>query len=261
MLPTIQVFNKTIAMYGTMILIGLLIGVAIAALRSKKYMIESEDIIFSSCYGGIGLLIGAKLFYLITVIPEIIRYHHQIIANFSAFSHLISGGFVFYGGLIGAAVGYYIYCRQYHINLGKLLDIIAPSIPIMHGFGRIGCFFAGCCYGIKYDGPLHIIFHNSPVGPNQLSLFPVQLLESCLNFLVGIFLLIYSKPHRRQGKVLGIYLIYYATARFILEYLRGDISRGFILGISTSQWISIVLMPIGILIFFGSKSSRQTEEK
>lgn len=253
MLPTITVFGKTIAMYGLMITLGLFIGVLIAILRRRKYNISRDDVLFSSCYGGIGLVIGAKLLYIITIIPIIIENWNIIMSDIKALYHAMSSGFVFYGGLIGALIGYYIYCKQYKMNFMVLMDLMAPSIPIIHGIGRIGCLFAGCCYGMHYDGPFHIIFEYSTVAPNGIPLFPIQLVESIFNILAGALLILYTRRKRKPGKAIGLYVIYYSIMRFFLEFLRGDISRGIILNLSTSQLISIFLLPLGLYLFFKPK--------
>ncbi len=199
MLPTFQIFHRTIAMYGLMIIIGIATGVSIASFRSGRRNIPGEDVFFASCYAGIGLIIGAKLLYLITMLPEILPNYKKLLSNPRLFLPLLASGFVFYGGLLGAIGGYYLYCRRYHINFLNMLDIIAPSIPIIHGFGRLGCFFAGCCYGVPAHGLFHIIFHNSPVAPNGIPLFPIQLVESGLNFAAGVGLLLYARCPRRPG--------------------------------------------------------------
>ncbi len=253
MMPTFQIFGKTIAMYGLMIMIGLIVGVAIALLRSKKNNLLAEDILFASCFGGIGLLIGAKLLYILTILPKLISYRQILFDNPYLLAGIIKGGFVFYGGLIGALVGYFIYCKKFKINTVQMLDLIAPSIPIIHAFGRLGCNFAGCCYGIPYNGPGHVIFHRSLVAPGDIALFPTQLAESVLNFIAGILLLLYSTKAKKTGNVLGVYIIYYSVMRFLIEFLRGDVSRGILLQISTSQWISLALLPIGIWLITGFK--------
>ncbi len=257
MLPTISIFGKTIAMYGLMIVIGIFIGVAIAIFRHKKYSISKDDVMFSSCYAGIGLIVGAKLLYIITIIPILIRNWSIIIADIQILLQVLSGGFVFYGGLFGAVIGYYIYSRQYKLDFMELIDLIAPSIPIIHGIGRIGCFFAGCCYGQHYDGPFHIIFRNSTAAPNGIPLFPIQLVESICNLAAGIVLLIYARRIRKPGRVTGIYIVYYSIMRFLLEFLRGDISRGIIFNLSTSQIISIFLLPLGLYLIIGYKAKRK----
>lgn len=256
MLPTITVFGKTIAMYGLMITMGIFIGIMIALSRSKKYNINKDDIFYSSCYGGIGLLIGAKLLYIITIIPVIVRNWVVIMSDTKQLIYSLSAGFVFYGGLLGAAMGFYLYCRKYKVDFPSLIDLLAPSLPIIHGIGRIGCFFAGCCYGMHYDGPFHIIFENSTVAPNGVALFPIQLVESILNISAGIVILLYTRRTRKQGQAIGMYIIYYSIMRFILEFFRGDAARGIALNISTSQWISLLLLPIGIFLFLGIKIKR-----
>jgi phosphatidylglycerol---prolipoprotein diacylglyceryl transferase len=253
MYPTFQILGRTIATYGLMIVIGFFFGVALAVIRRQKYNLHKDDVIFSSCFAGIGLLIGAKLLYILTILPNLIRYRNRLFSDPSQLLPVLSGGFVYYGGLIGAVIGFVIYCRIYHINLLNLLDLIAPSIPLIHGFGRLGCLSAGCCYGKAYNGPFHLEFQISPFAPNNIALFPTQPMESTLNFIACAFLLLYARGKHRTGKVIGIYLIYYAITRFTLEFYRGDIARGLILGISTSQWISLALLPFAIWIYMGAK--------
>lgn len=256
MLPTITVFHKTIAMYGLMAVLGVFTGVTIAILRRRTYHFEKDDILFASCYAGIGLILGAKVLYLLTILPKLIENWEFFISDIANLYQILSGGFVFYGGFLGAALGFYIYCQQYHIDVIKMLDFFAPVIPIIHGIGRIGCFFAGCCYGISYNGPLHVLFQHSPAAPNGIPLFPIQLVESICNLSVGILLLLYAKPERRPGKMIGLYITSYAALRFALEFLRGDTARGSFLSLSTSQWISLLLLPAGILLFLGIRQNR-----
>lgn len=258
MLPTLQIFGQTITMYGLMIILGLFIGITILVLRSKKYGIKPEDALFAALFGCIGLFLGAKVLHLIISIPELIRYRKIIAANPVLLYQLLLSGYIFYGGLIGAFLGIYLYCKKYHISHYQMLDLTTPSLPIIHSFGRIGCFFAGCCYGIPYQGPGHIMFEQSFAAPNHVALFPVQLLESGINLLAGILLLIYGKTPRKLGQIFGLYITYYALFRFLIEYLRGDLNRGFFLGFSTSQWISLLLLPMGLLLLLKSKISKHS---
>ena len=87
---------------------------------------------------------------------------------------------------------------------------------------------------------------------SEVSRFPVQLLEAGMNFIVSAVLFILMKKKKtKTGQLLGIYLIYYTIARFGLEFLRGDLIRGQIFGISTSQIISFILLPVGIILVRG----------
>lgn len=257
MLPTLQFFGQTVTMYGLMIILGLVIGITIMVLRSRKYSIKAEDALFAAFFGCIGLFVGAKVLFLIISIPELIQHRRIIAANPSLLYHFLMSGYIFYGGLLGAILAIYLYCKKYRINNLQMLDLAAPSIPIIHGFGRVGCFFAGCCYGIHYNGPGHVIFEKSIAAPNNVALLPVQLMESGINFLAGTLLLIYAIPLRRPGKIIGLYITYYAILRFAMEFFRGDIVRGLFFGISTSQWISLLLLPIGLWLFLGQKQNKQ----
>lgn len=250
MLPMLDLFGRNVAMYGLLILIGILFGISLALIRRRTYNYNAEDILFASCYAGIGSIIGAKVLYLLTILPTFIKYFNQIITNKHLLLSMLTGGFVFYGGLIGAVIGFYLYCKQFRIDFPPFLDFLIPSIPLIHSFGRIGCFFAGCCYGIPYDGPLHIIFHQSIGAPNNVPLFPIQLMEALFNLIISILLLYLSKKIKRPGQLLGSYLISYSILRFVLEFFRGDIDRGNYFGITTSQWISIALIPIGLYSYF-----------
>ena len=130
-----------------------------------------------------------------------------------------------------------------------MITLIIPVVPLAHALGRVGCFCAGCCYGIPMDPPWGVCFH-SALAPHGVALFPVQLLEAALNFILFLFLYHYAKKPRKPGAVLGLYLVCYAVERFGLEYLRFDEIRGFLFGISTSQWISLLLIPIGLFLIF-----------
>lgn len=248
--PIIHLGPLEIPSYGTVIFIGLVIGTIVAMFTSKKYDIEKLDIALSTILAGIGLIIGAKLLYMITVIPE-------VAANFSfvkthVFQTLVYAfsGYVFYGGLIGALLGYLFYCKWFKIDFKLLINVISPAIPLVHAFGRIGCFLGGCCYGIEYHGRFAVHFpENEFVAElNAVPRFPVQLVEAGINFLLFLALIIYGRKRRKPCSILGIYLICYAIIRFTLEFFRGDVERGIFFGVSTSQWISLLLIIIGIYL-------------
>ncbi len=124
-----------------------------------------------------------------------------------------------------------------------------PSIALAQGFGRIGCFLSGCCYGLETNCALGIVFHNSEYAPNGVRLIPTQLISSGLDFLHCFLLLFYAKRKKADGQVAALYLICYSIGRFILEYFRGDLVRGNVGRFSTSQFISIFLFIIGIVFF------------
>ena len=128
------------------------------------------------------------------------------------------------------------------------MNTFAFVIPYVHAFGRIGCFCAGCCYGIEYTGPLSVAGH-----------FPVQLLEALLLFAFAFVILgLVCKRSRNEFGMTGIslflyYILYYSILRFFLEFLRGDEARGRVsfetgISLSISQIISLILFTAGIIL-------------
>ena len=118
----------------------------------------------------------------------------------------------------------------------------------MHTIGRIGCFLVGCCYGIPYAGIGNITYTNSQFAPNNINLFPVQIVESICNLI--IFIILTTNYKKFSNKTIELYLILYGITRFSLEFLRGDEIRGQILCMSTSQWISLIFVLVGMIKFY-----------
>lgn len=246
MLPYINIFGKQIATYGLIIVFGIIIGSIVAILYFSKFnKIKKDDVLYSILYGIIGIVVGAKILYLLTNIQLLIRSKDIV----STFLQMLSGGFVFYGGLIGGILGIFIYAKQFKIEFKPLLLTIVPTIPLVHSIGRIGCLLAGCCYGMEYNGIGAITFHNSLIAPNEISLFPIQIIECICNLLIFMILTITYKKDTGTYKTVGLYCILYSIVRFTLEFFRGDLIRGIYFGLSTSQWISILLLILGIIIF------------
>ena len=249
MLPFINIFGFEIATYGLIIFIGLFIGAIISIKYFSKFFNEKqEDIFFCILYAVIGVGIGAKLLYLITNIPFLVENYHNL-DLYDTFIQMLKGGFVFYGGLIGGILGVFIYSKQFKISFKNLLLILVPVVPLIHSIGRIGCLCAGCCYGMEYHGFGAITFHSSMFAPNNIPLFPMQIVESICNLIIFFVLFTTYKRFIGTYKTIGLYMILYSIVRFTLEFFRGDLIRGIYFSLSTSQWISIILFIIGIGIF------------
>lgn len=261
MYPIIHIWqNYNIPLYGVMFGIGFTVAVLIGRKISIKYDIEKNDFLYASIYSLLGIGVGAKIFYFLSKLPKVILnfdvFLKLVQANLLAAGGYLFGGMVFYGGLLGAFVGAWIYCRQYEISFQNLLRVSVPLFPLAHGFGRVGCFLAGCCYGIPYDGPLAVHFPYNEFAPelNASPRFPVQLLEAGIDF--GLFFILFIWNCKRRptaGKICGTYLLSYVVCRFFLEFLRGDRIRGHIGFLSTSQWISLIVIPVGLWLLYGQK--------
>ena len=161
----------------------------------------------------------------------------------------ISDGFVVYGGIIGGVLGGYVLSRIKHISFFQYADLVMPSVALAQGFGRIGCFLAGCCYGMPTHSHFAIVFHNSDFAPNNIPLVPTQLISSGLDFLHCLLLLYAAKKCKKQGQVVSLYLICYSLGRFVLEFFRGDLNRGAVGSLSTSQFISLFIFAAGVAMF------------
>lgn len=255
MYPILDFFGFKIAMYGLCIVAGIIAGIMAAYYYGDKHCISREDILFSSLYGIIGVVVGGKIVYLIINTPLIIEKWDILISHPEYLVSLFTAGFVFYGGLAGALLGILIYCKTYRLETKKILFCILPAVPLVHAFGRIGCFMAGCCYGIEYQGAGSVVFKNSVAGgaPRGIPLFPVQILEVAVNLVIFAVLVIMMRNAKNLNQTLTAYAILYAISRFLLEFLRGDVERGYLWNLSTSQWISLFLLAAAAIFYYYNK--------
>lgn len=237
MYPTISVLGITLSSYGLLAVIGFCAAACCALVLARKEGggFPHEDIFYAFLCGVVGALVGAKLLFLLTLVPALVQHWAVFAAEPLATAGLMMSGFVFYGGLFGALAGGWLYCRRYGIDAGKAVALFVPGFPLFHLFGRIGCFLAGCCHGVPWAGG--IAFHHALAAPNEIALFPVQLAEAGGNLLLFLLLLwLFLRGYRRA--LLPVYLAGYSVMRFGLEFLRGDALRGVWL-LSASQWMAL----------------------
>lgn len=241
----------TIYSYGFMIAIGVITALLISLFRGKKLGLNLDAIMSVAICGLFGGIIGAKLLYWVVELPQIINNPSYIIET-------LSSGFVVYGGIIGGILSGYIYCKKRGLDFLIYLDLIVPALAIAQGFGRLGCFATGCCYGRETNSIIGIIFENSLNAPNGIPLIPTQLFSSAGDFILAGILLYYSLKAKRKGEVAALYIILYSIGRFIIEIFRGD-PRGSVSFLSTSQFICILMFLIGVYIFYTvHKNTKQT---
>ena len=253
MYPIITIFGKEIGTYAIFVLIGAF-AAGLFAIRNYYKLGRKNDLMLCAClFAAIGVFIGGHLLYALTNISLIIEMGRHLFQYDSFKTFLIDlgicfGGMVFYGGLLGGLFAVYLYFKKKKENSAVLFDVLTPSIPLFHAFGRIGCFFGGCCYGVPCE--IGFTYTNSPSeAANYIKRFPIQLCEAAFNFLLCLFLYVLLKKHKMRGRLLFLYFTLYAVWRFFAEFYRGDEIRGFLWGLSTSQWISILLL-VGSLIVF-----------
>lgn len=253
MYPIIHLPGKELSTYALCAVVGGLLAGTFVCLSAKKRGEDVDDTIIMMLLIGVGVLFGSHMLYGIVTVPAVVRVFQRgfTIGSFQDFLDLamfLFGGGVFYGGLGGGALAAWLYARYKHKNKALYADLLAPAIPLFHFFGRIGCFLGGCCYGV--EAPFGFVYTQNPIEQaNGVVRFPVQLVESAFNLLLFLVLYYLLSHGLLKGRLIFVYLLSYAPARFILEFFRGDTYRGFLGPFSTSQWISLLIVA-GCLIFF-----------
>lgn len=238
--------------YGLMIATGVIVANIIAMIIIKKSKYDLNDFIIMEGYCLFGAFVGAKLLYLIVSFKDI---QWDKIFDFNYFNNLMLAGFVFYGGLIGGLVFVFLGGKIHKINTQEYIRKFIFLIPLIHGFGRIGCHMAGCCYGRPYHGAFAIVFPENSYALPGVKLFPIQITEAILLFTIA-FIMIYLGEKKNFYYTVEFYFIVYGIVRFILEFARYDEIRGIYMGLSTSQWISLVLIIIAVGMIIKKKRQK-----
>lgn len=242
---TIEIFGASVPIYGIMCVVGIFFACLVAILlATKKQKIGFFDFTLDAITTLLSAFAGAKLLFLIVSWNDVVTVF-KTLPFLEAFNLVLKSGFVFYGGLIGGAVGLFTALKVQKKDFFKTVDIYAVVLPLGHAFGRVGCFFSGCCYGMPYDGWLSFTYTEvlDPSTPTGVPLLPVQLIEAAALFvLFAVLLIIYLKLPKHKSLCSLIYASSYAVLRFVLEFFRYDAERGLFLGLSTSQWISIAII-------------------
>lgn len=258
MIPNFQILDKTFSAYMIVATIGILVMLFTMKHIGKKSGMDELDVQNTLLVSFIGVVLGGHTFSAIGKIYLLIQKHVEI----HSFNELISvakyafSGSVFYGGLFGAMIASLIFIKIKKFNTGEYMDIAAMAIPLFHFFGRIGCFLSGCCYGI--ESKIGFIYHYSLAeAANDVRRFPIQLVEAAFN--ICLFFAIYKlfKDRKFSGKLIYVYLVSYAIARFILEFFRGDEYRGHIGVLSVSQTVSVAILAVVFIIFITKKFSEK----
>ena len=264
LLPYITILGRQVSSYSVMGGIGFFSLWLVAWLVTRKQKeIDQNHVPHIALAAMAGLFIGAHILYGVVNSGILIRAakdHFSLLHTFWDYVGLfgnIFGGMVFYGGLFGAIIGAWWYLKALKLPNYPYLDVMAFCIPLFHGFARIGCFLGGCCYGVECS--LGFVYHNSlEPSANGVSRFPVQLLEAGLEFVLFAVILILYRKKKLSGKLMYVYLLSYAVIRFLDEFLRGDKIRGFVGPLSTSQFISVlVLVTVTVILIMKSVKSRR----
>ena len=255
MFPGFNIGSFFIGSYGICALIGIFTAFPLAFVRYKRLEGDYIPLAVVCIWAAAGIFLGMHLLYGITNISDWkLLGSAEGFGEFAVLFHDIFGGGVFYGGLIGGITAGWISIRAQKLPADTAADCLAPAIALFHGFARIGCFMAGCCYGVEDEHG--ITFTSSIVeSANGVPRVPIQLFEAGFEFLLAALLwFLLLKVPKSRGRLLALYLMIYSVGRFILEFWRGDDYRGFIFGLSTSQFIGIFVFLSGVMFFISNMS-------
>ena len=237
----------TIYTYGALIALGALLGAFYTGIRAKKeldvpYHVTNNLLLLIL----IMAFLGGKLFF----------YFENPDYYFSEPLNMVKDpgkGFVFYGSLIFSVSALIVFFKIKKIPILKMLDIIAITTCIVHFFGRLGCFNAGCCYGHIHDGPFSVVFTNPRcmARPLDTPLHPTQLYSAFMILTIFVVLIVVKRRKTFDGQVFFLYVMLYSIGRAVVEIFRGDLVRGFIIEgyVSHSQFIAAILFIIAIFFY------------
>ncbi|HXE81444.1 MAG TPA: prolipoprotein diacylglyceryl transferase [Vicinamibacterales bacterium] len=248
MLPELFDLGRfTVYTYGVILAAAYLLGLKYATVRARARGLDPARTLDLGIYVIISALIGAKLLLVVVEFDQFKRDPWELL-------NLLRSGGVFYGGLILAVVVALWYMRRHDLPMWTTCDAFAPAIALGHAVGRLGCLAAGCCYGAPTDLPWGITFTDPRAAENvgtplHQALHPTQLYESGAELLVlGILLATERRGRPFPGRTFWLYLLLYGVSRFVIEFFRGD-PRGMVFGtISTSQLISLIIIPLSVVM-------------
>lgn len=284
----IDLFGRqlTISTYGTLVAFGVMLGIYLGYRNARRVGLPTDDFLDLCFVGLIAALLGSRLFFVLTNLD---RFRGDPWRAFAIWE----GGLVFYGGVLSAcAVGLYFLWRR-KLPFLRSGDVIAPVLSLGHAFGRLGCHFAGCCWGKVCGAPPGLRFPSDSVAYENMvvrgqidphlsqstpPLHPVQLYEAGGELVIFATLLWLGTRKRFDGMVFFVYLLLYGVLRLVTELFRGDAERRYLaevpvpglarllglaptepLLLSTSQFLSLVIIAsaAGALVLLGRRARRR----
>jgi len=265
--------------YGVMLGSSLLFAWYYIMYMGKKVEGFNRELL-ASCFTwtAVGAIVGARLLYILTNLDSY--------DSFGSWFDLRSGGLVAYGGFLGGFITALAFWRIKKIPLLPFADIAVPTLASGLMLTRVGCYLYGCDYGRplkesapswlqsagtfpKWDSEAYPTFacdqtiNGSPAYQHHLqeypdlmverlsslAVHPTQIYESVAGLLLFIFATWLLMHRKFRGQILVVVAGLYGLWRFLIEYLRDDPERGFAFGFSTSQLISLALIPVCIIAY------------
>jgi len=239
-----NLFGIMLPSYGLMIVIGLILANTIALYIVRKDHLDHYNMILLEAYGLLGVAIGAKTLYLLSLVY---RSGFGFLLSKNGLLAILGNGYSFLGGIAGCIITTILCGKIHRFDPRLYIQKLFFLFPFVHGFCKIGCFMAGCCYGIEYNGFGAVIFPHPSLAPSGIPLFPVQLVEAICLMLISTLIFFLQKRFTDDYSI-EIYLISYGIVRFILEWLRYGSNPLGDTPFTLAQWFSILFIILGFIL-------------
>jgi len=250
---TVSGQSKPITSYGVFALLGIFAGAFVII-----YLARQRGIDTFTATNIVVLLVASGI--LVSLLVNIIIFLPERLSLPHFFDYPI--GVVSWGGVLGGFfAGLYI-SRNWKIPLLELADFSVPGVALGFAFGRVGCHFAGCCFGLHYEGPfaLHFTHPIAAASAAAQPLFPIQLLSALLLLYLAILLFVIALRRVQPGWAFFTYMLLYGTGRFVIEFFRAD-ARGIYFGFSDAQWYSLALLVGAFVLYLHLRQTKQSLEQ
>lgn len=250
--------GKSLHTYGLMVALGFLFGMIYVRRESRRVGLNEDQVMDLFFYLAVAGLVGSRILYVMVSVDD-------FWSDPMVFFRVWEGGLVFQGGVIGSLLVAVFYIRKHKLPFYLCADTFVPALSLGHALGRLGCFFAGCCYGKQcglYDAFCLVFPHNpDTVAPPGIPLMPTQLMESFGEFMLFGFLIFYRWRKPFDGAVFLMYLMTYSVLRSIVEVFRGDTVRGFVIEpyLSNGQFISLIAFLASLFLWVYLKNTNKSE--
>jgi phosphatidylglycerol---prolipoprotein diacylglyceryl transferase len=207
----------SIKSYGVMMLLAFIAGTAWTAHSARAGDLRLSAVTDIALLALLASIIGSRIVYVLLNAGQFETVREMF--------DLWSGGLSFHGGLGGALLATYLYCRHWGYSFVAVVDQFAPGIALGYSLARIGCFLNGCCHGVTTTSAWAVTFPpDGACTTPGVPVHPTQLYASALS--LGIFvLLVYLRPRlQRAGHLFLSYIAVYSLMRFALEFTRSGVT-------------------------------------
>lgn len=242
-------YTRSFTSYGVIAVTGIFAASFLIVYLARSRGIETFDMVNILALLVVGGIVVSLITHFFIFLP-------QRLAGASFWD--LHFGVVSWGGVLGGFFAGLLASRLWKIPFLKLADIVIPGVALGFAFGRVGCHFAGCCFGLHYTGPLalHFTHPQAPAAAVAQPLFPIQLTSAALLLILSIVLLRLLQMRLPRGFVLAAYALLYGLGRFIVEFFRDD-ARGVWLRLSDAQWYSVFLCAAGVVLILYRVRSKE----